>query len=192
MSLTLQNLLARRRKLRNKVPETSFRGITSMVPVVLGNEIICTARFSSLSDDDVSDYSTVINFTGLSVSMDKDNLHEIPVHISRGYSMYFARPSVSKTKVKVTCTCKDFYWTWWWAVNKGDSLAGAKFPPPSQITGRRTRVTDEKPYGSKPGRHPVTGQMGIKRNPGDDAGVCKHIVRLTEELLKKKYIVKWT
>ena len=106
--------------------------------------------------------------------------------------MYFARPSVAKTKVKVTCTCKDFYWTWWWAINKGDSLSGAKFPHPSQITGRRTRVTDEKPYGAKPGRHPVTGRLGIKRNPNDDAGVCKHIVRLTEELLKKKYIVKWT
>jgi hypothetical protein len=81
--------------------------------------------------------------------------------ISPDGTEYFFKPiNRKKAHVKVSCTCLDFYWRFAAFNQRDDALAS---DPP-------------KPYVKKTDRPPV--------NPSQVSGVCKHLIRLVDELEK--------
>jgi hypothetical protein len=80
---------------------------------------------------------------------------------SDGSKYYLNKLLLNNIDVKVKCSCPDFYWrfaTW----NSGDESLIGKPPPP---------------YIKKTNRPPV--------NPGRVPGVCKHIIKLADQLISK-------
>lgn len=75
-----------------------------------------------------------------------------------GEHYYFTKINRVRSNVKVSCSCLDFHYRFA-AYNHRDDALAAK-PP--------------KPYVKKTDRQPV--------NPAEVSGVCKHIIRLVEEL----------
>lgn len=83
-----------------------------------------------------------------------------------GSEYFFRRINRSRSNVKVSCSCLDFYYRFAMYNNKADALAS---DPP-------------KPYVKKTDRPPV--------NPAEVPGVCKHIIRMVEELDKDNIFIK--
>jgi hypothetical protein len=77
-----------------------------------------------------------------------------------GTEYYFKPINKNRSDVKVSCTCLDFYYRFA-AFNQRDN-ALASDPP--------------KPYVKKTDRAPV--------NPSEISGVCKHLIRMVDELEK--------
>ena len=77
-----------------------------------------------------------------------------------GEEYHFSRINKARTDVKVSCTCLDFYYRFA-AFNHRDNALASE-PP--------------EPYSKKTNRAPV--------NPAEVSGVCKHLIRLVEELEK--------
>lgn len=74
----------------------------------------------------------------------------------------------SSVDVKVRCSCMDFYYTFSWYNLQQNALSGEPMPP-------YTRVTPDS--GLPP------------KNPREVPGMCKHIIRLGDEL-KSKGVIK--
>ena len=79
---------------------------------------------------------------------------------SRQY--YLNKIPLNQVDVKVKCSCLDFYWRFSSFNHKDDSLIGD--PPP--------------PYVKRSNRPPV--------NPAKVPGVCKHVIKLTTQLMTQK------
>jgi hypothetical protein len=77
-----------------------------------------------------------------------------------GSEYYFKPINRKRAQVKVSCTCLDFYYRFAQYNHRDDALAS---DPP-------------KPYVKKTDRAPV--------NPAEVSGVCKHLIRMVEELEK--------
>jgi len=74
-------------------------------------------------------------------------------------------PLSANLNVKVHCTCPDFRWTFAWQNSNANSLIGN---PPA-------------PYHKTTGRPP--------RNPAKTPGLCKHLVRLSDDLQAEQLFV---
>lgn len=76
----------------------------------------------------------------------------------------YIKPLTSQMSVKVMCTCPDFGWTFSWHNANNKSLIGNP-PPPYKSSGQRPR-----------------------RNPSKTPGLCKHLVRLHDDLQAEQFI----
>jgi hypothetical protein len=83
-----------------------------------------------------------------------------------GAEYYFDRINRSRSNVKVSCTCLDFHYRF--AIYNYRDNALATDPP--------------KPYVKKTDRPPV--------NPAKVSGVCKHIIRMVEELERDNIFIQ--
>jgi hypothetical protein len=104
-------------------------------------------------------YQTRIIFENVIFKPDVDR-ETVSVMGTDGEEYHFNRINSGRSDVKVSCTCLDFYYRFA-AFNHRDNALAAE-PP--------------KPYSKKTDRAPV--------NPSEVPGVCKHLIRLVEELEK--------
>lgn len=187
---TLDGLIRSRSKLRgSKYNPVSMVGVRKVVANPMTNSFAVQARFNSLTDPEVPHYDTVIVFHLVQFVRKKDKDHPFEVQITNKDTLYMERPSKGQTICTVTCTCADYFWTWWFFnKNKERAHAWGDLADPSEITGRTTRVTDGRPYGSAPGKIAKDKGIDPRRNPKSVPGVCKHIYNLGMFLSNKGWM----
>ena len=210
MPVCFDDLVKMTANLRRDFNKASFVGIRKMAPFPVTNSFAIQARFNALTDSERSYYDTVIVFHHLNFGPKQTK--ELPLEIEpiSDKVLYMERPSLSDSNISCTviCTCADYFWTWWYHNrHKARAHAWGDLPEPVEVTGRSTRKTDHKPYGSPPGKFiyfTSTNQYGQKiprrreappgfdprRNPKNTPGVCKHIYNLGMYLLRKGLVKK--
>lgn len=80
-----------------------------------------------------------------------------------GKIYYLEKPKINKNDVLVRCNCQDFMWRFNYYNSVDKSLYGNK----------RTKYKSKNIY---------------EANPNKSPGVCKHLMKLFEQLIKKKII----
>lgn len=118
-----------------------------------------TLRVESETQTTNGKYTSTILFENV-VFRDEGDESMSKVMSPDGTEYYFKPINRKRSDVKVSCTCLDFYWRFA-SFNQRDN-ALASDPP--------------KPYVKKTDRPPV--------NPSKVSGVCKHLIRMVEELEK--------
>lgn len=104
-------------------------------------------------------YITRIVFENVVFKNEEDN-RTASIVAADGTEYFFNRINRTRSNVKVSCTCLDFHYRFASFNHKADALAS---DPP-------------EPYVKKTDRPPV--------NPAKVPGLCKHIIRLVQELDK--------
>ncbi len=103
-------------------------------------------------------YSAVVVFQGVESADKKQGRYALPFKVG-GRTVFVEKPKASGHDVRVRCGCTDYTHTWAWYNNQSNALFGKKFPPYS-------RKTKDMP----------------ERNKAHQAGMCKHLIALTETL----------
>jgi hypothetical protein len=111
-----------------------------------------------------SSYNTRAIFENVIFKNDPDQ-NTASIIATDGEEYHFNRINKGRSDIKVSCSCLDFYYRFAAFNHKANALASE--PP--------------KPYVKKTDRAPV--------NPNEVPGVCKHIIRLVEELEKSDLFV---
>ena len=138
---------------------------------ILPNEVTGTLNIKAITPaydpriikTGTSYYKQEIEFDGVDFSDYEDREHPIPINIARrarSDSIYSSKLD-RDDKVKVSCECRDFFFTWnYYNHNRADALLGK--------VALYRRKTDTYP----------------ERNPGKVPGLCKHLVKLFDQIEK--------
>lgn len=129
---------------------------TIFVPAISTNELQVEGEARTTS----SSYTPKIIFQNV-IFRDEPGTGTASIMGTDGEQYHFDRINKSRADVKVACSCLDFYWRFA-AFNHRDGALAAEPPDP---------------YSKKTDREPV--------NPNEVSGVCKHIIRLVDELEKQ-------
>lgn len=126
---------------------------TIFVPMIDNNSL----EISSETRTNDGTYKSKVIFNGV-FYRDEESPTTATVMGVDGEEYIFERINKNRTKVKVMCNCLDFYYRFAVFNKTKDALAGD--PPPAYV-----KKTDRPPV-----------------NPAKSAGLCKHIIRLVDEL----------
>lgn len=107
-----------------------------------------------------TEYKTMVLIKNINY---KNQKNAIKIYDEYGKSYNLERPKISINDVLVRCGCKDFHWRF----NYYNSL-------------------DKSLYGNK--RQEYASKGTFEANPSKSPGVCKHLMKLFEQLIKKKII----
>lgn len=175
---TISSLASKRRNLRSGPPPkpASNPKIVNREPNTVGNYWAVRATFVPSKQGGPKQYETVIVFYGIDFLENPTAKAPIKVRVLGRQYRYMTLPRLSQSPVKISCTCADYYWTWWYWNKKNNALSGVDFPHPSTVTGSSKRKTDGRAYGSK-----GPGERNKKHTPG----LCKHVAKLADTLVKK-------
>lgn len=105
-------------------------------------------------------YDTAILFSDVEFVDQEDQQRKTKIFTADGQEVFLLPISKNDSDIQVSCTCLDFYFMFSVWNHRDNSLLGQ--PP--------------KPYLKRTDRAP--------RNPTKAPGVCKHIIRLSDELTR--------
>lgn len=126
----------------------------TFTPMVYSNKLMVESKTSSSLG---TKYTTRIEFSDVEFS--EPSINTISVEGVDGATYSFFPISNRQNDVKLSCNCLDFYYRFSKYNEKDDSLYGGSPPP----------------YVKKTDRPPV--------NPDKIPGMCKHLLRLSDQLL---------
>jgi hypothetical protein len=158
--ITLDELLRGKSKLGHGTGDIRKVSIVKENPVVNSKELIINALANGTSL-----YTLTMNIFGCEYSDSKLPDYPLTVTLGQGVNKYMKQVPLKGTRVQVRCSCPDFYYTWSYWDHQTKTLAGPK--PKTYI--RKTTTYPE-------------------RNPLHVAGVCKHLITLTEKLIGLRII----
>jgi len=127
---------------------------TKLIPAVPTNDLMCHATAAS----EGKNYNPKLLFLQVQYD-DQDTNENITFNGSDGKQYNITPISLARSNVKVNCDCLDFRWRFSVWNDNSDALYGEP-PPPYQ------RKTTTRP----------------PANPNRTPGICKHIIKLTQEL----------
>lgn len=145
-------------KYRHNVVDTIKVRNVKFVPYQGLNTLFIRSLTENLEKN--TEYKTMVLIKNINFKSTKNS---IKIFDEYGNPYRLEKPKVTKNDVLVRCNCKDFMWRF----NYYNSL-------------------DKSLYGTKRKEHYSKGTFEV--NPSKSPGLCKHLMKFFEHLIKKKII----
>lgn len=187
---TCSDLIQWRNRLRLTVPVAQQARLVQAAPIVPASSLMFLYRFDPTTDPKPIDmvtkrlmdhYDTLLLFPHLNFSTTRQGTYNYPVEVMPGVFQYIQRPSVNRNPVQVVCSCRDYYFSW----DYFNGLIYARTGPAFQPYTRTDGLANGTPaYVDRFGTyHPQPNPLGVP-------GICKHLVKSIEDLIRQRFLVQ--
>lgn len=160
---TLAELQKRSKSLREQFNTAGAVKVLNMKPLV-GN---ATMTVNAEAFGKKGKYPMTMTFYNVEYSENQTRDYPLAVTPERGRRFYMPQLEEDGNPVQVRCQCPDFRFTWAHWNKEESALSGRNFA-------RYKRKTETRP----------------ERNPAKAPGLCKHLIKLTEKLMRDKVLKK--
>ena len=161
--LTLKELKVSSLKFRSTPNKAGKINIIDMNPLLSNKTFTVRGQARGSKGEN---YNLNLIFYGVEYSLTPGPLYPLSVRTRTDTLAYAKQLREDKHRVQIRCSCPSFKFDFAWWDKRDKSLSGRSFPP-------YIRKTLTRP----------------PRNPGEYAGLCKHLTGLVERLKKEKILI---